>query len=186
MLVQVGALGRREEAWRLRETALVPVPPVSRLSLRVRWAECDAAGVLYHAHALDWFSEARVVWLEGIGASYYQQVRQAEVELLVLDVFARFPRALHPGDAIDVTAWVDELSPTRMRFVYRVEHQGRVAVEGFTRHAFVRRGRAVNLSKASPPLYARLVDALPEEVRRPVRRARNQAPGDVEEGEPLW
>jgi acyl-CoA thioester hydrolase len=175
-----------KEAWRLRETAVVPVPPVSRLSLRVRWAECDAAGVLYHAHALDWFSEARVVWLESIDASYYQHVRQEGIELLVLDVFARFPRALHPGDAIDVTAWVDELTPTRMRFVYRVEHQGRVAVEGFTRHAFVREGRAVSLSKASPLLYARLVDALPAEVRRPVRRPRSQGAGEIEEGESSW
>jgi acyl-CoA thioester hydrolase len=152
----------------VRKSLGEPEGLVHRMALRVRWAECDAAGIVYHPRVLDWFSEARVAWLEAAGASYYNDVRAEHVELLVLDLAVQFVRALRPGDAVQVDVWADELTAARMRFCYRVEHQGRVAVEGFTRHAFVRDGRAVNLSRAAPALFARLErTAAPAPGRRP-------------------
>lgn len=120
------------------------------LPFRVRWAECDAAGIIYHAHVFDWFSEGRVAWLEGAGLSYYKGLRPLGLELLVLDCRARFHLALSPGDAVALKVLAVNLTPTRLDFLYSVTHGEHLAVEGMTRHVFVRGGKPVNMRKAFP------------------------------------
>lgn len=123
----------------------------------VRWAECDAAGIIFHGRVFEWFSEARVAWLANIGVSYYGDVVPSGVELLVTHAAAQFQRPLKPGDAVAVEAGVSRLSPARLHFAYRVWRQGSVAVFGETQHAFVVRGRAGNIKKAQPWLYGALM-----------------------------
>jgi acyl-CoA thioester hydrolase len=127
-----------------------------RLDLRVRWAECDAAGIIYHAHAFDWFSEGRLAWLEAHGLSYYDVLRARGVDLLVLECEARFGRMLRPGEAVTVTTRAGGLTPTRVAFHYQVEAGGRTAATGVTRHVFVAAGHAISLSKRCPDIFAAL------------------------------
>jgi len=131
-----------------------------RLSIHVRWAECDAAGILYHARVFDWFSEARILWLAGIGHSYYQDWRPNGLELLVREAHASFVRAMRPGERLELDAWVDERLGARLRFRYRVRHQDEIAVEGFTEHVFVQNGHAVNLARVAPDLDRAVAEAM--------------------------
>ena len=125
----------------------------------VRWAECDAAGIIFHGRVFEWFSEARVAWLAGIGVSYYRDVVPSGVDLLVTQAGAHFREPLKPGDAVAVEAGISRLSPARLHFAYRVWREGAMAVFGETQHAFVMRGRAVNIKKAHPSLYGALMAA---------------------------
>ena len=131
----------------------------TEFGLTVRWAECDAAGIIYHARVFDWFSEARVTWLAQTGLSYYTHLRPRGVELLVLATEARFHRPLGPGAKVTVRAGVTKFTPTRMTFRYLVTLDGVLAVEGATHHAFVIAGRAANLRKSAPDIYAALAAA---------------------------
>lgn len=130
------------------------------LPIRVRWAECDAAGILYHARVFDWFSEARIAWLRGIGHSYYEDWRARGIELLVREAHASFVRAMRPGDELQLTAWVDERQGARLRFRYAVRHQDQTAVEGFTEHVFVQDGRAINLTRVAVDLDRAVAEAM--------------------------
>ncbi|MDA8200203.1 MAG: thioesterase family protein [Thermaerobacter sp.] len=121
--------------------------------LTVRWAECDAAGIIFHGRVFEWFSEARVAWLARNGVSYYRDVVPEGVELLVTEATAQFRRPLKAGDGVAVEVWVSRLSPARMHFAYRAWHGRETAVAGETHHAFVMDGRAGNLKKAHPRLY---------------------------------
>ncbi|MCL6561720.1 MAG: acyl-CoA thioesterase [Firmicutes bacterium] len=130
----------------------------------VRWSDCDPAGILYHAKAFDWFSEARVAWLHGCGLDYYHVLRARGYELLVLEAQASFRVALRPGEPVSVVISVEHLSPTRMGFRYQAvredqpEH-GAEALFGRTQHAFVFQGRAVRLDRHWPEAYQRLLHA---------------------------
>jgi acyl-CoA thioester hydrolase len=137
--------------------------PVARLNLRVRWAECDAAGIIYHARAFDWFSEGRIAWMEQLGLSYYQLLRPRSIELLVLECQARFVNMLQPGDQCELVVWAGEMTPTRVTFFYRVEREGRLMIEGLTRHVFVAGGHAINLRKKAPDLHEAWMGALAEQ-----------------------
>lgn len=125
------------------------------LSLTVRWAECDAAGIIYHGKVFDWFSEGRIAWLRGVGFPYYERLRPAGLELLVLDCQARFHERLQPGHAITLRVGATNVSPTQMEFLYRVlSDEGKIAVEGITRHVFILHGRATNLKKSAADVFS--------------------------------
>jgi acyl-CoA thioester hydrolase len=135
------------ESW-FRATGSVVTVPIT-----VRWSECDAAGIIYHAHVFDWFSEGRIAWLKALGISYYEVLRPIGFELLVLECQARFLHTLKPGDDVWLDVAAAELTPTRVSFYYRVRRQDQVMAEGVTRHVFVVAGHAVNLRKRAPDLY---------------------------------
>lgn len=137
-----------------------------RWPLTVRWAECDAAGIIFHGRVFEWFSEARVAWLAHNGVSYYRDVVPMRVELLVTEATAQFRRPLRPGDAVVVEARVSHLTPARIYFAYRVWHGAEVAVAGETHHAFVTEGRAGNVKKTHPRLYEALVGAAGEAAEK--------------------
>ncbi len=126
----------------------------------VRWSEVDAAGIIYHAHIFDWFSEARIAWLRHHELDYYQVLRPLGVELLVKDAHAHFAHALELGDAVDVFATLTQVSPTRCTFAYgiaipRIERG--YAVTGSTEHAFVVGGRAKRIDRFAPKIFEQLL-----------------------------
>lgn len=124
----------------------------------VRWAECDAAGIIYHARVFDWFSEARIQWLRDHKLDYYQVLRPEGLELLVKRTSASFHHTLHPGDPVTLHVTLSELSPTRTTFGYTVAapaKSGVIAVVGFTEHAFVVEGKARRLDRTYPEIYER-------------------------------
>ncbi len=127
-----------------------------RIRLRVRYGEADRMGIAYYAHYFDWFTEGRTELLRQIGGNY----RQIEDEGLLLPVIrtgARYHRTCSYDDEIELVTTACA-SPTRLRFDYRVELAGSLLAEGFTEHAFVRKGdmRPLNARRAFPAVYAHL------------------------------
>jgi acyl-CoA thioester hydrolase len=130
---------------------------------QVRWAECDAAGIIYHAHVFDWFSEARIAWLKEHHLDYYDVLRARSIELLVKTANASFHHTLRPGDPIRIVVTAGELSPTRVTFHYRVTAPANpeiTAIEGFTEHAFVVENRAKRLDRTAPDILAQFERAI--------------------------
>jgi acyl-CoA thioester hydrolase len=143
-----------------REARTAPTGHRAVLPITVRWAECDAAGILYHARVFDWFSEGRLAWLRGIGHAYYDDWRARGIDLLVREANATFDRAMRPGDDLSLVVWVDGRQGARLRFRYTVRHQGHVTVEGFTEHVFVKDGRAINLVRVAADLDQAVEEAM--------------------------
>ncbi|MCL4493299.1 MAG: acyl-CoA thioesterase [Firmicutes bacterium] len=129
----------------------------------VRWAECDAAGIIYHARVFDWFSEARICWLENHDLDYYKILRPRAIELLVRHAEAQFFHAIHPGDRMTVHIDLAEISPTRTKFSYHVfKDDGDARPEtcrGITEHIFVKEGHAIRLDRHQPELFTRFQTA---------------------------
>ncbi len=131
----------------------------------VRWSEVDAAGIIYHAHVFDWFSETRIAWLRHHQLDYYDVLRPLGVELLVKDARASFSHALELGDAVEVSGTLSQLSPTRCTFSYRIANPrlvGSYAVNGSTEHAFVVEGRAKRLDRYAPEMFKQLFASVEE------------------------
>lgn len=133
----------------------------SRWVSRVRWAECDAAGIIYHARVFDWFSEGRLSWLQDHNLNYYDVLRPDGIELLVKTSTASFHHALRPGDPIVLTITLQAITPTRATFQYRIGAPANPAVEaltGVTEHAFVVNGRATRIDRFRPAVYKLFCD----------------------------
>lgn len=105
-------------------------------TLRVRYAETDQMGIVYHAHYLVWFEVARTDLLRQFGWTY-REMEQTGVRLPVIEAQCTYLRPARYDDEIQVRAAVRLLSPVRLEFTYEVvlAKDRTTAAVGITRHA---------------------------------------------------
>ncbi len=70
-------------------------------SLRVRFAETDAMGIVHHSRYLPYLEEARVEYLRGLGHPY-AELRAEGVDYAVLEAFVQYRRPLRFDDVVEV------------------------------------------------------------------------------------
>ena len=106
--------------------------------VRVRYAETDQMGVVYHANYLVWFEVARVEILRSLGLSY----KQFEAEgfmIAVVDARARYRSPAKYDDDIAIEARIAAFRGPLISFTYRVmrAEDGTLLAEGETTHIVV-------------------------------------------------
>ena len=114
---------------------------VSRVAIRVRFAETDLMGIVHHANYLLYFEEARVAYLARRGAVYTEWVAQG-VHLPVIDTRIRFRSAALFHDQLEIECWIGEVTRVAVRFDYRVYRAQTLLAEGYTTLACVDDKRA--------------------------------------------
>jgi acyl-CoA thioester hydrolase len=108
---------------------------VSESQLRVRYAETDAMGVVYHANYLVWFEVGRGDYMRRIGMEYAAVEAGGHI-LAVSEAAARYVASARYSDLVTVRTWVEEVRSRTMTFRYEVQltATGQVLATGFTRH----------------------------------------------------
>lgn len=101
--------------------------------VRVRYAETDQMGVVYHANYLVWCEIGRTDFIRALGRSYADMERDG-ITLAVSDASLRFLGSARYDDRVLVRTTLDELRSRGMRFAYRIEHAetGRALVTATT------------------------------------------------------
>ncbi|MCI3925132.1 acyl-CoA thioesterase [Paenibacillus sp. TRM 82003] len=140
------------------------------VTLRVRYQETDAMGVVYHGNYFTWFELARTEWTRANGYTY-RAIEERGLLLPVVDVSAHYKQPARYDDEITVRCRPTDVSPIRLAFEYEViltERPEHVLVTGTSKHVWVDRSwRPVRLSKEAPDLYESLktaADACGEET----------------------
>jgi acyl-CoA thioester hydrolase len=117
----------------------MPAPPRQAVDarVRVRYAETDQMGVVYHANYLVWMEVGRVEYCRASGYRY----RDLEAEGILLTVVEVNCRYLSPAlydDEVVVRTTIEEATARLVRFGYRIlsGEDGRLLAEGFTKHVF--------------------------------------------------
>ncbi len=64
-------------------------------TVRVRYAETDQMGVVYHANYLVWFEVGRVELIRALGIEYTRMEKEDDCHIVVADAHCRY---LHPHD----------------------------------------------------------------------------------------
>ena len=107
--------------------------------VKVRYAETDAQGVVYHGSYVVWFEVGRTEYCDAAGYPYARMEAEG-VNIVVSDLAARFRRAARYGETVRVATRLVSLRSRGCTFGYRVDlPDGSVAVEGETTHLFVDR-----------------------------------------------
>ena len=136
--------------------------PHEQLSeLRVRYAETDQMGVVYHANYLVWCEIGRTDFIRTVGRSY-ADIERDGVTLAVSDVSMRFIGSAAYDDRIVVRTVLEEVRSRTMRFGYHILHadSGRTLVRATTTLV------ALNAAGRPARLPEPLLDAL-RHVRQP-------------------
>lgn len=118
----------------------------SRTTLRVRYAETDAMGIVYYANYFVWFEAARGDLMRSLGWTY-REMEASGILLPVIEAECRYLGPARYDDEVAVRTEARMLSRVRMEFKYEVGLPGGgVIATGRTAHAAVRRdGRPCRL-----------------------------------------
>jgi acyl-CoA thioester hydrolase len=106
--------------------------------IRIRFAETDAQGIAHHASFVVWLEVARVAFLERF-AGGYQAIRDRGIEALTTEVDVRYHRAAYFDETLTVWTRCVDVRGARFTYEYRIERQGELMADGFTKHAAVDR-----------------------------------------------
>jgi acyl-CoA thioester hydrolase len=104
--------------------------------LRVRYAETDKMGVVYHSHYVVWFEVGRTEWCRAAGLPY-SRMEESGLLILVTGLTCRYRKSARYDDAVTVRAMMSELGSRGCEFVYEiVNEEDEVLCDGSTRHVF--------------------------------------------------
>jgi acyl-CoA thioester hydrolase len=115
--------------------------------LRVRYAETDAMGVVYHANYLVWFEVGRGDYFRALGQDYGEWEQRGYV-LPVSEAYARYHAPARYGDPVVVHTWVEEIRSRSITLGYEAYHatSNQRLASGWTKHICVdRQGRVCHL-----------------------------------------
>ena len=104
--------------------------------IRVRYAETDKMGVVYHANYFVWFEAARIQLLDDLGLPYSDLEKRGYL-LPVLGCGAKFLQPAHFDDRLAVTVAIEDLPIARIEARYEVKRGEDLLATGRTLHAFV-------------------------------------------------
>ena len=88
-------------------------------TLRVRYAETDAMGVVYHANYFVWFEVGRGDWFRAFGQDYGEW-EALGFFLPVSEAHARFHAPARYADTITVRTWIEEARSRSVTLGYEV------------------------------------------------------------------
>jgi acyl-CoA thioester hydrolase len=92
-------------------------------TLRVRYAETDQMGVVYHTHYLVWCEIGRTDFIRQLGVSYAELERQG-LFLAVAEATIRYAGSARYDDPIRVETWLDSVQSRMIGFRYEIARDG--------------------------------------------------------------
>jgi acyl-CoA thioester hydrolase len=109
---------------------------INETLVRVRYAETDQMGVVYHANYFVWFEVGRVELLRQMGFSYREMEAKDQCFIAVAEARCRFKAPAHYDDEIRVRTSLKHIRNSFIQFGYEAVRvsDGALLAEGDTMH----------------------------------------------------
>ncbi len=92
------------------------------LDIRVRYAETDQMGVVYHGNYAQYFEIARTEWLRSLGVAY-KYMEKNGIILPVVSLNCNFKKPAFYDDVLTVKTTVKKLPVVKIEFDYEITNQ---------------------------------------------------------------
>lgn len=121
----------------------------SQTKIRVRYAETDRMGIVYHSNYLVWFEVGRTELFREIELPYTEFETQG-IGLAVVDASCRYRKPALYDDELTIVTQIDKISSRGAKFSYKIFCDNTLLAEGKTFHIFVdKEGRATDIRENS-------------------------------------
>lgn len=106
-------------------------------NVKVRYAETDQMGVVYHGNYAQYLEIARIDWLDAMGISY-KKMEEEGVMLPVYELKLRFKKSAKFDDDLKIETILKGKPGVRIEFEYRISNQhGELLTEAETTLIFM-------------------------------------------------
>ena len=119
----------------------------SKTRLRVRYAETDQMGVVYHSNYLVWFEVGRSELFRGLNLPYTEFEKQG-LGLAVVEANCRYRKPAHYDDELIIVTEMENMNSRSITFSYHLYREEILLAEGKTVHVFINKeGRLADVRK---------------------------------------
>src|SRR5256884_301774 len=117
--------------------------------VRVRYAETDQMGVVYHANFLVWFEVGRVELMRALGVEYKKMEKEDDCHIVVADVHCRYHHSARYDEVLRIRTRIAESKNRVVVFSYEVirDADGQVLANGETTHVIAEATDVQNLCR---------------------------------------
>ena len=118
---------------------MTSTPYVGEARIRVRYAETDQMGVVYHSNFVIWFEVGRVELLRQLGFTYKEMEKQDQCHIAVVDLKVRYKAPALYDDELIIRTHLKNVRQWMIHFGYEVVRasDGTLLAEGETTHIVV-------------------------------------------------
>jgi acyl-CoA thioester hydrolase len=107
---------------------------ITRSKVRVRYAETDQMGVVYHSNFLVYFEIGRTDYFREFGFTYLDLEKDG-VFMPVTESFCRYDKSAFYDDVLEIVTTLEMISRLKLKFNYEVFRNGPEKIaEGYTTH----------------------------------------------------
>ena len=133
------------------------------VTVRVRYAETDQMGVVYHANYLVWFEVGRVELMRALGVEYKRMEIEDDCQIVVADLRCRYHHPARYDDVLRVRTRIVESKNRVIRFAYELfrDADGQLLATGETKHIICGRN---GKPKLLPQKYRKIFEAITAEI----------------------
>ena len=119
-------------------------------TVRVRYAETDQMGVVYHANYLIWFEVGRVELLRSVGIDYKTMESVDDTFIVVVEASARYSKPARYDEVIRIRTRIGAATTRMCKVEYEVlnDATGELLATGGTTHVFCDRNGKPHLLPA--------------------------------------
>lgn len=90
--------------------------------VKVRYAETDQMGVVYHGNYAQYLEIARIDWLDALGISY-KKMEEEGVMLPVFELNLKFKKSAKFDDKLKIVTYLKEKPGVKIMFRYEIFNQ---------------------------------------------------------------
>ncbi len=109
-------------------------------NVRVRYADTDRMGVVYHGKYSVYFEIGRSEYIREKGFTY-RDFEEMGYQLVVVGMEAKYYNSAAYDDLLTVRTGISELKSRGLTFHYEIYKNGNIIVEGKTKHICVNSGK---------------------------------------------
>ena len=109
---------------------------VNETRIRVRYAETDQMGIVYHSNHFIWFEVGRVELLRQLGFTYKEMEKEDDCHIAVVDARCRYKAPVLYDDEVLVRTYLKNVREKLIHFGYELVRAGtgELLAEGETTH----------------------------------------------------
>jgi acyl-CoA thioester hydrolase len=134
-------------------------------TVRVRYAETDQMGVVYHGNYFVWFEVGRVELIRALGIEYKRMEIEDDCHIVVADAHCRYHQSARYDEVLRIRTRISESRNRMVKFAYEVfrDADGVLLATGTTQHVICgSNGRP----KLLPEKYRQTFDAVAAQLAR--------------------
>ena len=116
-------------------------PLKNKTQFRVRYAETDQMGIVYHANYLIWMEVGRIELVRELGLNYHDLEANEGLLLSVINASCRYIYPARYDQEVCVETELSMVNPRMVEFTYDISsvHPAKLLAEGATRHLWLNR-----------------------------------------------